>query len=158
MFLIPITRTSSRNGQRDFGRHFDRLFDETFHRLASAPVAEVPQGAQARLPALDVAESAKAYTARLDMPGVDKQDVKIAIVGNRVSVEAQVRVDEAPKAGDVIADRVIHRERPATNWSRTFALPTEVDQAESSAKLDNGVLTLTLTKRSASSGAQLTVN
>jgi HSP20 family protein len=155
MFLIPITRNSSRNVNRDFDRNFDRLFDETFHRLASAPVAVAPQ---ARLPALDVVESATAYTARLDMPGVDKQDVKIAIVGNRVSVEAQVRVDEAAKEGEPVADRVIHRERSAANWSRTFALPTEVDQAESSAKLDNGVLTLTLTKRSASSSAQLTVN
>jgi HSP20 family protein len=155
MFLIPITRTSNRNGNRDFGRNFDRLFDETFHRLVSAPEPQAPQG---RLPALDVAESATTYTARLDLPGVDKQDVKIAIVGNRVSVETTVRVDEAAKEGDPIADRVIHRERSAANWSRTFALPTEVDQAESSAKLDNGVLTLTLTKRSASSAAQLMVN
>ena len=42
---------------------------------------------------------------------------------------------------------LIYRERAASRYSRSFTLPAELDEAQSSAKLENGVLSLTLTKR-----------
>ena len=61
---------------------------------------------------------------------------------------------EEKKAGE----RIVYRERSASSYLRTFTLPVEVDQTASGAKLDHGVLTLTLPKRSAKVAAQLTVN
>ena len=49
------------------------------------------------------------------------------------------------------------RERAFASFARSFTLQAEIDQSSSQAKLDNGVLTLTLTKRHAAS-TQLTVN
>ena len=48
--------------------------------------------------------------------------------------------------------------RSASDLARSFTVATEIDQAESGAKLENGVLTLTLAKRGAPASAQLTVN
>jgi HSP20 family protein len=144
MFLVPMTRNAS-----ELARSFDRLFDDSFERFF-APSAEGNQ----RSPALDVAESDRAYTVKLDLPGVAKEDVKVAIDGRRISVEAQARKDEEKKEGD----RVVYRERSLASYARSFTVAVDIDQAESGAKLENGVLTLTLAKRGAPASSQITVN
>jgi HSP20 family protein len=95
--------------------------------------------ALSRSPALDLSESDTAYTVRIDMPGVAKDDIKVSIEGRRVSVEAEQHKDAEKKDGD----RVVYRERSSSSYSRRFTLAAEVDEAASTAKLDNGVLTLT---------------
>jgi HSP20 family protein len=147
MFYVPMTRSAS-----DLARSFDRLFDDRFERFF-APTAQGGD-AQARIPALDVSESERAYTVTLDLPGVAKEDVKVAIEGRRVHIEAQTRKDEAKKEGD----RVVYRERSTSSFARSFSVAAEVDQAESSAKLEHGVLTLTLAKRGAPASAHIAVN
>jgi HSP20 family protein len=145
MFLVPLTRNAS-----ELSRSFERLFDDSFDRFFS-PAA---QGSNLRSPALDVSESERAYTVKLDLPGVAKEDVKIAIDGRRISVEAQTRKDEEKKEGD----RLVYRERSLASYARSFSVAADVDQAESSAKLENGVLTLTLAKRGTPAAARITVN
>ena len=78
--------------------------------------------------------------------------------GRQVSVQAQSQTSEDKQDGEQIKERIIYRERTATRYSRSFTLPLEVDQAGTVAKLEHGVLTLTLPKRSALSAAQITVN
>ncbi len=143
MFLVPMSRES---------RQLSRLFDDTFERFFGS-VAQA-EGSTARSPALDVSESDRSYTVRLEMPGVAKEDVKVSIDGRQVSVQAQSQRDDEKKEGD----RVVYRERSVSSYARTFTLPLEVDQAEAGAKLEHGVLTLTLPKRGARAGAQLTVS
>ena len=106
-----------------------------------------------RNPALDVSETDRVYTVKLDMPGVSKDDVKVSIEGLQVTVQAQSERKEEKKDGE----RVIYRERTASSYARTFTLPIEVDQAESGARLEQGVLTLTLPKRSARAAAHITI-
>ncbi|MFY9514273.1 MAG: Hsp20/alpha crystallin family protein [Rubrivivax sp.] len=136
MFLVPLSRSSS-----DFARSIDRFFE--------AAAAD-----SSRSPALDVSETDTSYTVQLDLPGVSKQDVQVSIEGRRVSVQAQSKPSDDKKHGD----RVVYRERSSASFSRKFTLPVEVDQAEANARLDNGVLTLTLPKRSARSASQIAVN
>jgi HSP20 family protein len=133
-------------------RHFDRLFDEGFDRFF-APAAQGGNG-QLRSPALDVSESDRAYTVKLEMPGVAKEDVKVSIDGRRVSVEAEATKEAEKKEGD----RLVYRERSTSSFARSFTLAAEVDQAESAAKLENGVLVLTLAKRGAPASAQIRVS
>lgn len=148
MFLVPMTRES-----RDLARSFDRLFDDAFGSLLPGTPAARGEMA-ARSPALDVAESDRAYTVKLDMPGVKKEDVKVTVDGNRVSVTAQTETREEKKEGD----RVIYRERSMASYSRSFTLPVDVDQAGAAAKLEHGVLTLELPKRGASAAAQIAIS
>ena len=142
MFIVPVTRDA---------RQFSRLFDDTLERFFAPATTEAPT---ARSPALDAVESDRAYTVRLDLPGVAKEDVKVSIEGRQVSVQAQAGKTAEASEGE----RVVYRERSAVSCARSFSLATDVDQAESGAKLENGVPTLTLPKHSARSAAQLTVN
>ena len=147
MFLVPMSRSGT-----ELARSFDRLFDDSFFDRFVAPLRSEALGP--RSPALDVTESEHNYTVRLDLPGVAKDDVKIAIDGRRVSVEAQSATKEEKKEGD----RVVYSERSMANYARSFTLPVDIDQTESGAKLDNGVLTLTLAKRGPNKSSRLTVS
>jgi HSP20 family protein len=147
MFLVPMTRHNA-----DLARSFDRLFDEgLFDRHAGSPRSDA---VATRSPALDVSETEQAYTVKLDLPGVAKEDVKIAIEGRQISVQASSSQRSDKQEGE----RVLYAERLLASYARSFTLPLEVDQAESSARLEHGVLTLQLAKRSATKASQLTVN
>jgi len=128
MFIVPITRTA---------RSIDRLAGE-------APTT----------PSLDVSESERGWTATLDLPGVAKEDVKISVEGRRVSVLATPKVADTPKEGD----RIVWRERSPSRYARSFVLPVEVEQAETRAKLENGVLTLVLPRRADKAPSQIAVS
>ena len=143
MFLVPVSRDS---------RQLSRLFDDTFDRFFSTP-ANV-ESANLRSPALDVAETERAYTVKLEVPGVAKEDVKVSVEGRQVTVQAHSQRAQEKTEGE----RLVYRERAVSSYARTFTLPAEVDQAEAGAKLEHGILVLTLPKRSARSAAQISVN
>lgn len=143
MFLVPLSRES---------RQLSRLFDDTLERFFSPAAA--PEGVASRSPALDVAETEQVYTVKLEMPGVAKDDIKVSVEGRQVTVQAESQRVEERKEGE----RVIYRERSTSSYARTFTLPVEVDQAEAGAKLDHGVLTLTLPKRGVRAAARINVN
>ncbi len=151
MFLVPVTRES-----RQLARLQSRLIDDTIDRLFGC--AADTENVAARSPALDVVEAPSSYTVKLEVPGVSKDDIKVSVEGRQVSVQAQSQTSEDKQDGEQIKERIIYRERTATRYSRSFTLPLEVDQAGTVAKLEHGVLTLTLPKRSALSAAQITVN
>ncbi len=147
MFVIPVSRES---------RQIARLFDDTFERVLGPLSSAEPHAA--RSPALDVAETEVAYTVTLDMPGVAKDDIKVAVEGRQIRVHARSKPSAEKTETGVVTDRIVYRERALSSYARTFNLPVEVDQSEAQAKLEQGVLTLTLPKRGARSAAQITVN
>jgi HSP20 family protein len=156
MFIVPVSRHAAARA-----RHFDRLFDGALDQLFVQPSDAAP----VRRPAIDVAESDAGYVVTLDVPGVTREDVKVSIDGRRVSIVAEARATEAAAGTPATegaeaarpAERVILRERAVASFARSFTLQSEIDQASSQAKLDNGVLTLTLTKRQPAT-SRLTVN
>lgn len=147
MFLVPMTRHAN-----DFSRHLDRLLDDGLLDRLVNPAAAEPATA-ARAPALDITETDRGYTVLVDMPGVAKEDVKVHIEGRRVSLSAESRLAADRPEGE----RVVHRERSASRYARSFTLPVEIDQASSEARLNDGVLTLSLAKRGAGAAAHLSV-
>jgi HSP20 family protein len=150
MFIVPVSRRTAARGH-----HLDRLFDSAIDQFLSQPAAD---SAPVRRPALDVSESDRGYVVTLDVPGVTREDVKVSIDGRRVSIVAEARAAQAPATeAPKNTDRAILRERAVASFARSFTLQSEIDQSSSQARLENGVLTLTLTKRSANE-TQLTVN
>jgi len=154
VFLYPVTRPSRLAAHRaatahQFGRAIERLFDESTDR----PFGGAKPGSTARTPALDVAETDTSYIVSLDVPGVTREQLKVTIEGRRLRVETPVAETAAPaadadaKAAESPGERVLYRERGVARYERTIVLPAEVDQAASQAKVENGVLTLTLAKK-----------
>jgi len=145
MFLVPVNRNAS-----EFSRSLERLFDDGLSGLFG-DVRDVAGGL--RSPSLDVSETDHSYRVKLDLPGVPKDAVKITIDGRQVSVDAEQRVESEKKEGE----RVLYRERSLSRFSRSFSLPEEISQSDSNAKMEDGVLTLTLAKRQGKAATQLTI-
>ncbi len=161
MFIVPVSRQATPSA-----RAYDRLFDDALERLFSQPrPAAASDAAQVRRPALDVTESDRQFVVVLDVPGVSRGDVKVSIDGRRVSIVAEARKpattpidgEQAAARAPESTERFVVRERATASFARSFTLASDIDQSQSQARLDNGVLTLTLAKRHASA-AQLTVN
>jgi HSP20 family protein len=91
---------------------------------------------------VDVTENDKEYLVTAEIPGAKKEDVRVSVDGGYVSISAEIRKDEEKKHG-----RSIVRETYRGSVSRGFSLASEVDDKNAVAKLENGVLRLTLPKR-----------
>lgn len=95
----------------------DRFLNDTFTSFADSNVAR----------SASVEDQEKAYALTLDVPGVSKDQLDIGI------------------EGDVV--RVSSKDDAARKVKAAWRFPLEIDVAASSAKLENGVLTLTLGKK-----------
>jgi len=120
----------------------DRLEDlmpDFFRRLAW-PIALSGEPGDIRV---DVTENDKDYQVRAEIPGAKKEDIRVSVDGNFVSIAAEVKKDKEEKSHG----RVLVKETYYGSSSRGFSLPNEVDAKGVVAKLEDGVLKLTLPKR-----------
>lgn len=101
---------------------------------------------------LDISETDQAYIAKADMPGLKKEDIKISVDGNRVSITATMQEEKDENAGGTL-----YSERLSGTLYRSFSLPQEVDDTKTEAKYQDGVLVLTLPKKTATAHKQITV-
>jgi HSP20 family protein len=93
------------------------------------------------------------YEVLVDLPGVRKEDIQVTIEGARVAISAETRSEKEEKEGD----RVLHSERFAASYARTFELPAEVTEEGAQATFENGVLKLTLPKRATVTSKRLAI-
>lgn len=130
---------------------FDPFRDfESMFRVPRAAWRNMPEAPQITM---DVSEDDKGYRVKAEVPGVKKEDIKISIEGNQVSITAEVKKEEEEKKGET----VIRSERYYGNQYRAFSLPQEVDAGKAEATYDNGVLELMLPKREGASARQVAV-
>ncbi len=102
---------------------------------------------------IDLSENEKAYIVRAEIPGAKKEDVKVHLEGNRVSISADVKRNKEEKQGD----KVIYSECFQGSTSRSFTLDSDVDESKAEAKFENGVLELTLPKKTGGAARELQV-
>lgn len=102
---------------------------------------------------MDVEETDKDYVVKADIPGMKKEDIKIAIEGNTVSIQAQTTAEQEQKEGG----NVVRRERYLGQQYRSFTLPQEIDDQGAQAEYENGVLKLSLPKKSGSVSKTLSI-
>ena len=91
------------------------------------------------MPAVDVYESEDSVFVLFDMPGVSKDSIDIQISGDELEVTG--RIDREERKGNVLYSEICRGD-----YNRTFTLPNIIDRGKISAKLENGVLRLTLPK------------
>jgi HSP20 family protein len=103
---------------------------------------------------IDLTESDTSYSIKADIPGVRKEDLDVRIEGNQVTIGAEVKKEREEKKNG----RVLRSERQYGYASRSFSLPSSVDDAKSEAKYENGVLELTIPKKGSGNGRKLSVH
>jgi HSP20 family protein len=132
----------------------DEAFDNLFRGVPMwipAPERRAAQPAQFRM---DVTENDREYQVLAELPGVKKEEISITINGSEVSVSAEVKQEKVIKNGDT----VLCAERSYGTIKRAFSLGQEVDEALAQAKYNEGVLELTLPKKTAAAAKRLAVH
>lgn len=117
----------------------DRLFQGFWNGLERGSLAFPRTG-----PALNVWENDEALYAELELPGVKLEDLDVTVHGRVLSVRGERRAEVAEEG--VTTHR---RERPIGAFQRTVQLPADVDAEKVEARLEHGVLMLTLPKQEA---------
>jgi HSP20 family protein len=114
-----------------------------------------PAGTAARAPQikLDVSETDANYVVKAEIPGVRKEDIDVRIEGNSVTLGAEIKKEKEEKKDG----RVLRSERHYGFASRTFSLAFDIDEAKSIAKYENGILELTLPKKTSTSSKRLPI-
>src|SRR5215467_10936008 len=131
---------------------FDELFTDFFVRNGAVVSRgnELPAAVRARL---DVIDKSDKFEVLVDLPGVKKDDIQVTIEGPRVAITAETKSQKEEKDGD----RVLHSERYAASYARSFELPAEVTEQGAEASFENGVLKLALPKRATVTSKRLSV-
>ncbi|RJG00921.1 Hsp20/alpha crystallin family protein [Noviherbaspirillum sedimenti] len=102
---------------------------------------------------MDVSETEQAYTVKAEIPGVSKEDIKVAIEGNNVSITAEIKKVHEEKEGE----NLICSERYYGQQSRHFSLAQDVDESKAEAKYHDGVLELVLPKKANTGRKQISI-
>jgi len=92
-------------------------------------------------PALDVEETDQEYVLKTDLPEVKKENVKIGIESNVLTIEGERKYEK-----DETTKRLHRMERNYGRFVRRLTVPTEVDQQKIAADFKEGVLTVHLPK------------
>jgi HSP20 family protein len=118
----------------EMGRVVDNLFGCAGQPSVSAP--------HTRIPAVDVEETDKGYVLEAELPGFAMDDVSVNLDGGTVTIES--KKDEAVEKQN--KNFVLH-ERRSRSFNRSFKLPENADPEAINASFKNGLLTMTIGKR-----------
>ena len=99
---------------------------------------------------LDMYETEQAYVAEVTVPGLEAEDLDISVSGSKLTVKGERKASEE-------APTYLHRERPTGRLSRALRVPEDVDANQITAKLANGVLTVTMPKGEAAAAVEIEV-
>ncbi len=132
-------------------REIDRLFNEAFRNVGLAwpsmtmPSLPAPEWQGLLRPALDIHETETHYHIALELPGVEPKDVHITLDEDVLFIQGEKRHEQEYKEGQQ------HRiERTYGAFQRMLNLPDDADHDNIKASFKNGVLTLTIGKRTPS--------
>lgn len=138
------------NGGREVVRYRDPF--SMARELLSWDPFFAQRPASAFSPAFEVKETSDAFVLKADLPGVADSDLDIAVHNNVLTVSG-TRAAEERKEGESYA----LYERQFGSFSRSFSLPDMADGERIEAKLDRGVLTLTIGKKAEAKPRKITV-
>jgi HSP20 family protein len=119
------------NMQKEIDRMFDRFQGGTTEGDAQSTF----------LPAVDIVERENDFLVKVELPGVHKEDVKITVQDDLLTIRGEKKSEEEKKGENY------HRvERSYGNFQRSFTLPSSIKNEKIEASFINGVLHVTLPK------------
>ena len=138
--------------RRDFP-DFDRIFDEMLRFrdeinrwledfMGEAPESFVaPRFVGVKEPLVDMYEDENEIIVTMELPGINKEDIKIRIRDNVLEISADVKKEDKYKDKNVL-----RMERRATKFYRRIMLPVQVDTKKAKATYNNGILEIRMPK------------
>ena len=102
-------------------------------------------------PVASVIEGGDVYMLNVEMPGVNKEGLEISVENNELTIIGRRSLAQ-------VEGTLIHRESRPENFRRVFELDPSIDMSKISARIDQGVLTLTLPKAEQVKPRKITVS
>ena len=131
----------------DLQRGINQLFDSSVGRSPNEGVA-----LSTWTPAVDIFEDESSFVIKLELPEVNRDDVKVSLNENTLSISGERKVENETKRENY------HRvERSYGQFYRSFTLPPNVNTEAIGAQFKDGVLRLTLPKREEAKPKQIEV-
>ena len=140
--LVPIRRTSNVFSPASL----DRFFDSPFFRSLDDRL-----DSQRWNPAVEVFESEGALNFSVEVPGLNKDDLKIDVENGHLTISGEKKVESED------GKEYFRRERFYGEFTRTFRLPDSVDTDNISANLTNGVLRISMPRKEEAKPKQIEV-
>lgn len=129
-------------------REIDEMFDPTSRLFFSDGLFD-----REFSPAMDVVENEDGYLVSVDLPGVDKKDLEISVADNVLTIKGEKKIGREKKER-----KFFRKESWEGSFQRTLSLPHGVDAEHIGAKLNDGVLSITLQKREEAKPKQISVS
>ncbi|HEU4570434.1 MAG TPA: Hsp20/alpha crystallin family protein [Gemmatimonadales bacterium] len=124
--------------KRDIEDVLDRFIRTPFGALDIFPFA---QTTEAFAPALDLVETEKEYTVRMEVPGIPKENLDVNLVGRTLTVSGhREKVTREPR------ESMLWEEREYGSFTRTVRLPGDVVEGKIEALCQDGILSVHLPK------------
>lgn len=146
--MTYLTRQRSLNNLWNLPRELDRMMDETFGNLQFGRGENLRQW----FPVTDISETPEQLTLKLEVPGMERDDLKISVENNTLTVRGEKAQDTSSE------DETFYRaERSYGTFERTFSLPSHVDHENVKASLENGVLTIDFPRREEARAREISI-
>ncbi len=99
-------------------------------------------GISGRRPTVDIIDEGRSVRLKVDLPGVDKNDIKVRVGKSSVSISAS-----SDKEREERKKNYYYRERSSSGYYRNIPLPVEIDEKSAKAQYRNGTLEITFRKK-----------
>jgi HSP20 family protein len=106
-----------------------------------------------KMPDADIIDNGDSYEIKVDVPGVDKKDVKLKVLKNSIELKAEKSQEKEERKKGYYA-----KERAYSGYYRNIALPDEVKPKSAKAKMENGTLSITVEKSDETKGSEISVD
>lgn len=136
---MTLVRYNPNRGYLSMQDTMNSLVNALFNSDSAAPAAEDSEFS----PRMDMKETEDAYTVKLTMPGIDKDDIDISVSDGVLTIKGETREEEEKEDEN---SKWLVREHRHYSYFRSVRLPSEVIADKAEAEYKNGVLKLTLPK------------
>ena len=145
--MSAITRWDPFHNLSSLQEQVNRLFEGSLPRRSDQSALTT------WAPAVDIYETENELVLKADLPDVNEKDLDIRIESNILTIKGERKFEEKVKE-----DNYLRVERTYGTFSRSFSLPSTVDNGSIKAEYKNGVLTVELPKRAESKPRQVKIN
>ena len=104
-------------------------------------------------PPVDIYEDEHNITLKVAVPGIEEKDIDVRIENTTLTVHGERKIEKEEKE-----ENFRRVERQYGSFTRSFTLPSSVDQGQVSARCDKGVLNISLAKKAEAKPTQIKVN
>lgn len=139
--MTALTRWNPFREMEELQRRMSTLFDWSPFRRSSLISDEEAITAPEWAPLVDIVEDDKEYLIKVELPEVNKDDVKVTVEGDTLTISGERKAEKEEKG------RKFHRvERYYGRFERSFTIPDDADADNVKAEFKDGVLRVHLPK------------